>query len=93
LRTLEYIENLNIDDDVTTLEQNFKMRPECLRNFKISSLLLKIAAARGLNLAQIGKILCRPDEDDTMLSTLEIIVDKALLCSNLKLNMQRKFKD
>jgi len=44
---------------------------------KISSLLLKRAAAKGLTLAQIGQILCRPDDDDEALSLLEKIVDKA----------------
>ena len=59
------------------LESKFKMRPECLRNMKISTMLLKQAAARGLTLAQIGQILCRPDEDDTELSPLEKIVEEA----------------
>lgn len=53
------------------------MRPVCLRNMKVSSLLLKKAASRGLNLAQIGQIFCRPDEDDTEPSLLEKIVKKA----------------
>jgi len=39
-KTLQYISKLNIDSDVELLEKNFKVRPECLRNFKISSLLL-----------------------------------------------------
>jgi len=38
---------------------------------KISSLLLQTGAARGLTLAKIGKILCRPDEDDSEPSILE----------------------
>ena len=33
------------------IEKNFKVRPECLKNIKISSLLLKKAANSGLNLA------------------------------------------
>lgn len=44
---------------------------------KISSLLLKRAAARGLTLTQIGQILCRPDEDESEPSQLEKIVKKA----------------
>jgi len=68
---------LNIDGDVTTLEQSFEIRPICLRNMKCSSTLLKEGAKRGLNLAQIGQILCRPDEDDQEDSTLEKIVIKA----------------
>ena len=90
---MEYIERLDIDSDVALLEKNFKMRPECLRNFKIASLLLKNGAKRGLTLAQISEILCRSDEDETAPSILEKIVEKASLCSNLKLKMQRKFKD
>jgi len=38
-------------------------------------------------------VLCRPDEDDTQPSLLEKIVDRAQLCSNLKLKMQNKFRD
>lgn len=44
---------------------------------KASCLLLQQGAARGLTLAQIGKILCRPDDDDCEPSTLEKIVKKA----------------
>lgn len=50
-RTLDYIANLDIDADIKFLEQNFKIRPNCLRNMKISSLLLQKAAAKGLTLA------------------------------------------
>lgn len=60
---------------------------------KISSLLLKKAAKKGLNLAQIGQILCRPDDDEEVPSLLENIVRKAQLCANLRLQMQSKFKD
>jgi hypothetical protein len=75
--TLNYIEFLDIDQDITTLESTFNMRPVCLRNMKVSSLLLKRGAARGLNLTQIGQILCRPDDDDSEPSRLEKIVKKA----------------
>jgi len=69
------------------------VRPECLRNIKISSLLLKKAASQGLTLTQIGQIMCRPDDDEEQPSLLEKIVNKAQLCANLKLQMQSKFKD
>jgi len=38
---------------------------------RISSTLLKKGAEAGLNLCQIGKILCRPDCDDEEISLLE----------------------
>jgi hypothetical protein len=53
-KTLDYVSNLDIDADIKLLEKNFKIRPECLRNIKISSMLLQRGAARGLTLAQIG---------------------------------------
>lgn len=48
--TLAYINRLNVDEDIRLIESNFKVRPECLRNLKISSLLLKKAANKGLTL-------------------------------------------
>ena len=37
--------------------------------------------------------MCRPDDDEEAPSLLENIVNKAQLCANLRLQMQRKFKD
>lgn len=76
--------------DIALLERNFKIRPECLRNIKISTLLLKEAAIRGLTLTQIGQVMCRPDEDDTAPSLLEKIVTKAQLCANMKNTVQSR---
>ena len=53
-RTLDFIDSLDVERDLKLLERNFKIRPKCLRNMKISTILLKKAAARGLNLAEIG---------------------------------------
>jgi hypothetical protein len=80
-KTLQYIDNLDIDRDVTHCEQSFNIRPICLRNMKCSGSLLKEAASKGLTLAQIGEILCRPDEDDEEESVLERIVNKATECA------------
>jgi hypothetical protein len=59
------------------LDKKFKFRKICLRNIGITGTLLKKGATAGLNLAEIGLILCRPDEDDSKPSLLEEIVDKA----------------
>ena len=59
------------------LERTFKLRPICLRNIKITQMLLKKGAAAGLTLADIGKILCWPDDDDEIPSILEKIVKRA----------------
>ena len=37
----------------------------------VAAILLKEAAAMGLTLAQIGQILCRPDDDEEAPSLLE----------------------
>ena len=63
-KSLEYIRNIDIMQDIKMLEETFKFRPQCLRNMRISSTLLKKGAEAGLTLTQIGQILCRPDEDD-----------------------------
>lgn len=82
--SLDYIARLDIDTDIEMLESSFKIRPICLRNMKISTQLLQRAAASGLTLAQIGRLICRPDEDDTEPSPLEKIVKKAEQLSALK---------
>jgi hypothetical protein len=92
-KTLDFIESLDIEQDIEMLESSFKIRPICLRNIKVSSLLLKRGAAHGLTLAQIGQILCRPDEDDQEPSLLEKIVKKAELCSDMKQTLQEQIKD
>ena len=64
-----------------------------MRNMRISSTLLKKGAEAGLTLAQIGQILCRPDDDDGQPSILEQIVKKARTCANMMAQMQTKIKD
>lgn len=75
------------------LEATFRFRPICLRNIRITTTLLQKGANQGLNLEQIGQILCRPDEDDTLPSLLERIVDKARLITDMMFKMQGKFVD
>lgn len=92
-RSLDFIRSIDVMADISTLEKTFKFRPQCLRNMRISSTLLKKGAEAGLTLAQIGQILCRPDEDDGQPSILEQIVKKARTCGNMLAQMQTKIKD
>lgn len=73
--------------DILILERTFRFRPICLRNMRISTTLLKSGAKHGLNLEQIGQILCRPDEDDSLPSLLERIVEKARLITDMMIKM------
>jgi hypothetical protein len=50
-KTMRFIESINIMEDIKLLEGTFKFRPICLRNIRISSLLLQRGAMAGLNLA------------------------------------------
>ena len=82
-KSLEYIKSIDIMKDIKNLEETFKFRPICLRNMRISSTLLKKAAEKNLTLAQIGQILCRPDDDEEQPSLLETIVEKARTIANM----------
>ncbi len=58
-KTMKYIQKINPIKDIRKIEKIFKFRPICLRNMRISCTLLKRGAEQGLNLKQIGDILCR----------------------------------
>ena len=53
-KSLKFIESIDVLKDVEILEKSFKFRPICLRNMRISTTLLKMAAQAGLTLASIG---------------------------------------
>lgn len=76
-RTLDYIQAINVDDDINFIEQHFSVRPICLRNMKISTLLLQRATQRGFTIADIGRIICRPDHDEFEPSALEQLVARS----------------
>jgi hypothetical protein len=92
-KSLEYIDSIDVIKDIDLIEKTFKFRPICLRNVRISTTLLKCAARAGLTLSQIGQILCRPDDDETVPSLLERIVEKSRLIADLIVQKKEKFKD
>ena len=89
LKSLSYIRKIDPVRDIQAIEKIFHFRPVCLRNIRISTTLLKRAAEQGLTLEQIGQILCRPDEDDTLPSFLEKIVQKARQITDMIFKMQK----
>lgn len=78
----KYIENINIEEDMNNLCQNIKLRNKCLKNFRISNLLLKIGVAKNLTLRQIGRILYREGLDEIP-SVVENLVEKASKINSL----------
>ncbi|KAI3687439.1 hypothetical protein L1987_81135 [Smallanthus sonchifolius] len=74
--TLDYIETLDAERDLVLLSSNgWDLMPECARTLRISTMLLKKGAKRGLCPYAIGRILCR--ETLNKESVIEIIVQNA----------------
>lgn len=81
--TLEYIESLDVEEDIELLRQcGLRLRPQVVRNFRISTMLLKKGAAAGLTPFMIGSIMCRNGSLDSK-SPIELMLEKAEV-KNLK---------
>ncbi len=76
-RTLDYIKKINIMEDIEMLNSQYKFRPICLRNMRLSGTILKNGAAAGLTLGEIGRIWCRTDDEGEVPSIFEKLVEKA----------------
>ncbi|KAI8544955.1 hypothetical protein RHMOL_Rhmol07G0005800 [Rhododendron molle] len=75
--TIEYIKSLDADEDIALLKFYGWVLPlECARTLRISTMLLKKGAERGLTPYVIGSIMCR--ETLTKESVIEEIVQEAL---------------
>eukprot|EP00878_Enallax_costatus_P000279 GHUV01000350.1.p1 GENE.GHUV01000350.1~~GHUV01000350.1.p1 ORF type:complete len:646 (+),score=230.80 GHUV01000350.1:469-2406(+) len=58
--TLQYIDNLDAERDESILQAHgIQLRPECLRVFRVCTMVLKKGAKAGLTPSQIASILCR----------------------------------
>jgi len=62
--TKAFIDRLDPDRDIAMLKKELGIRDECLRVMKFSATLLKLAAASGLTLYEIGRLVCRADPDE-----------------------------
>ena len=73
---LEYIKALDPVSDIAFLKETMPFRDTCLRNIRISGILLKKGADSGLTLDQIGSMLYRNGNEQS-LSVIEEVVSKA----------------
>jgi hypothetical protein len=73
--TLKHIEEIDIEKDAQLLEEKLKINPAGIRSMKMSTLLLKKGAAKGLSLFDIARLICR--EDPQAPSTLEQLFIRA----------------
>jgi len=72
---LNYINKINIIEDIKSLSQNIKIKDKCLKNMRIANIVLKLGAAKGLTLNQIGCIIYRTGLDEKP-SILESIIQR-----------------
>ncbi|KAL4565418.1 hypothetical protein LXL04_029512 [Taraxacum kok-saghyz] len=78
IETLDYIKKLDVEEDIALLRSyGWDLSLECARTFRISTMLLKKGASKGLSPFTIGQIMCR--ETLNKESVIEKIVEKALL--------------
>lgn len=74
--TIEYIKSLDAEQDVALLKFcGWELSADCSRTFRISNMLLKKGAERGLTPYDIGSILCR--ETLQKESKIEKIINEA----------------
>lgn len=75
--TLDYIKSLDVEEDIALLKYyGWELPLECARTLRISTMLLKKGAERGLTPFAIGSIMCR--ETLNKESAIEKIVQRAL---------------
>lgn len=74
--TVEYIKSLDAEADIKLLKfHGWDLPPQCARIFRISTMLLKKGAERGLTPFAIGSIMCR--ETLKKKSVIEHIIQEA----------------
>ncbi|KAK9724819.1 hypothetical protein RND81_05G100600 [Saponaria officinalis] len=74
--TISYIKSLDAEEDIKLLKlHGWDLPPECARLFRVSTMLLKKGAERGLTPFAIGSIMCR--ETLKKESVIELIVREA----------------
>ncbi|XVE77283.1 hypothetical protein DITRI_Ditri13aG0049900 [Diplodiscus trichospermus] len=74
--TIDYIKSLDAEEDIALLKfLGWDMPPKCARILRISTMLLKKGAERGLTPLAIGSIMCRQNLKEV--SVIEEIVQEA----------------
>ncbi|EAS04300.2 phosphatidylinositol 3- and 4-kinase family protein (macronuclear) [Tetrahymena thermophila SB210] len=83
-KSLQYIEQIQIEQDLKILQNQFNLREECLKCFRIANIVLKKGAQSGLTIKEIGNILYR--EDSEIESTVEKLIQDAQHYANICIN-------
>ena len=72
----EYIESINIIEDMERLNSYIYLRPECWKYFRISNTVLKVCTKYNLTPYEIGSLLYHFDYDNKTPSKIKLIVEK-----------------
>ena len=72
----EYIESINIIEDMERLNSYIYLRPECWKYFRISNTVLKVCTKYNLTPFEIGSLLYHFDYDYKTPSKIKLIVEK-----------------
>ena len=74
-KMLEYINSIDITGDMKKISETVKMRPICLRNYRIANITLQLGVQFNLNLYEIAMLIYRKGYDEVP-SIVEKIVEE-----------------
>ena len=72
----EYIDSINIIEDMKQLNKFIFLRPDCWKYFRISNTVLKVCAKYNLTPFEIGSLLYHSDYDNKTPSKIKLVVEK-----------------
>jgi hypothetical protein len=72
----EYIESINILEDMKKLNEYIFLRPDCWKYFRISNTVLKICTKYNLTPYEIGSLLYHFDYDNQTPSKIKLVIEK-----------------
>lgn len=87
----DYIESINIIEDMKRLNSYIYLRPECWKYFRISNTVLKVCTKYNLTPYEIGSLLYHFDYDNKTPSKIKLIVEKTEKVT-IDLNTYKRFR-
>ena len=88
----EYINSINIIEDMENLNKYIFLRPDCWKYFRISNTVLKVCTKYDLTPFEIGSLLYHSDYDNKTPSKIKLVIEKTEnLTSHFKGKRMRLF--
>ena len=92
MKCYEYIEALDPLADIQELKESMPFRDKCLRNIRISTLLLKKGCKAGLSFYNIGTLLYRKGYTDNLSTVEKILADAHDLYRTINKSLSSRLK-